>query len=74
MMPYIEKSYLTTQLNRNGDAHVIGLNVLDCVVWFEMNGLRWMVSLAGCVLGLLCVYQGLGYKNGGDSCTASRKR
>ena len=58
------------QLNRDGDAHVHGLDVLYCVGWFGMNGF----CVSGCVLGLLCVCQGLGYKNGEGSCATSRKR
>ena len=56
MMTYIENSYLATQLSRDGNAHVHGLDVLDCVGSFEMNGVRVRVSVALVVFWVCCVF------------------
>ena len=53
-MTYIENSYLATQLSRDGNAHVHGLHVLDCVGSFEMNGVRVRVSVALVVFRVCC--------------------
>ena len=41
-MTSIENIYLATQLNRDGDAHVHGLDVSYCVGWFEMARPFWL--------------------------------
>jgi len=58
MMTSIENIYLATQLNRDGDAHVCGLNVLACVGWFEMDG------FCGCMCSgsVVCSSERHGYK------------
>ena len=56
MMTYIENSYLANQLSRDGNAHVHGLDVLDCVGSFEMNGVRVRVSVALVVFRVCCVF------------------
>ena len=56
LMTSIENIYLATQLNRDGDAHVHGLDVSYCAGWFEMNGLRLMVSVALVVFWVCCVF------------------
>ena len=56
MTTSIENSYLATQLNRDGNDHVHGLGVLDCAGWFEMNGLRVIVSVALVVFWVCCEF------------------
>jgi len=56
MMTYIENSYLATQLSRDGNAHVHGHDVPDCVGSFEMNGVRVRVSVALVVFCVCCVF------------------
>ena len=56
MMTYIENSYLTSQPSRDGNAHVHGLNVSDCVGSFKMDGVRVRFSVALVVFWVCCVF------------------